>query len=110
MRSVTSAGPAGCSLDDPERELQPASSKPAPAEAWERKSRRVMQLSSLVQLDLNRATRGGHSRNMSSGGVFLKAEWRSLAMLNYEVEPDRLPTVGPAGTELDRWKGKVHAS
>src|SRR6266446_4603929 len=68
------------------------------------------QLSSLVQLDLNRATGSGHPKNMGFGGVFLKAEWRSLAMLNYEVDPRLLTKFVPAGTELDRWNGKVFAS
>jgi uncharacterized protein len=47
---------------------------------------------------------------MGSGDVFLKAEWRSLAMLNYEVDPGLLTKFVPAGTELDRWNGKIFAS
>jgi uncharacterized protein YqjF (DUF2071 family) len=54
--------------------------------------------------------RGGHPEDMGSGGVFLKAEWRNLAMLNYEVDPALLRKFVPAGTELDRWNGKVFAS
>ncbi len=43
-------------------------------------------------------------------GVFLTAEWRHLAMLNYEVEPALLDRFVPAGTELDPWDGKVFVS
>lgn len=42
--------------------------------------------------------------------VFLTAEWKHLAMLNYEVEPPVLAPFVPAGTELDRWNGKVLVS
>jgi uncharacterized protein YqjF (DUF2071 family) len=42
--------------------------------------------------------------------VFLTAEWRYLAMLNYEVDANLLRPFVPAGTELDRWNGKVFVS
>jgi uncharacterized protein YqjF (DUF2071 family) len=38
--------------------------------------------------------------------VFLTAEWRHLAMLNFEVAPATLQPLVPAGTELDSWNGK----
>ncbi|HXI69335.1 MAG TPA: DUF2071 domain-containing protein [Verrucomicrobiae bacterium] len=38
--------------------------------------------------------------------VFLTAEWRHLAMLNYEVDPNILAPILPNGTELDVWHGK----
>lgn len=47
---------------------------------------------------------------MNSQLVFLAAEWRYLAMLNYEVEASLLLPFVPAGTELDRWNGKVFVS
>lgn len=47
---------------------------------------------------------------MSLESVFLRAEWRSLVMLNYEVDPGLLLPFVPSGTELDRWSGKVFAS
>jgi uncharacterized protein len=47
---------------------------------------------------------------MSSDRIFLTAEWRNLAMLNYEVEPGLLSRYVPSGTELDRWNGKVFVS
>jgi uncharacterized protein YqjF (DUF2071 family) len=47
---------------------------------------------------------------MGSSGVFLTAEWRHLAMLNYEVDPALLLPFVPGGTELDRWNGKVFVS
>lgn len=42
--------------------------------------------------------------------VFLTAEWRNLAMLNYEVDSSLLLRFVPAGTELDRWNGKIFVS
>jgi uncharacterized protein YqjF (DUF2071 family) len=42
--------------------------------------------------------------------TFLTAEWRNLVMLNYEVDPGLLSNFVPAGTELDRWDGKVFVS
>jgi len=47
---------------------------------------------------------------MNSQRVFLTAEWRWLAMLNYEVDPGLVLPFVPSGTELDRWNGKVFAS
>jgi uncharacterized protein YqjF (DUF2071 family) len=41
---------------------------------------------------------------------FLTAEWRHLAMLNYEVDPAVLKPLLPAGTELDPWQGKTLVS
>lgn len=37
--------------------------------------------------------------------VFLRAEWRKLAMLNYTVDPALLKPFLPDGTELDTWQG-----
>jgi len=42
--------------------------------------------------------------------VFLTAEWRYLAMLNYEVDPAILIPLVPAGTELDLWNGRTFIS
>jgi uncharacterized protein YqjF (DUF2071 family) len=42
--------------------------------------------------------------------VFLTAEWRALAMLNYEVDPSLLLPYVPAGTEVDFWNGKAFVS
>ena len=50
------------------------------------------------------------AEDMSTDRVFLKAEWRNLAMLNYEVDPGVLSEFIPAGTELDRWNGKLFVS
>lgn len=41
---------------------------------------------------------------------FLKAEWRKLALFNYEVPPEILTAHLPAGTELDLWQGKCYVS
>jgi uncharacterized protein len=44
------------------------------------------------------------------GRVFLTAEWRDLAMLNYEVDPSLLIRYIPRGTTLDSFKGKTYIS
>jgi uncharacterized protein YqjF (DUF2071 family) len=41
---------------------------------------------------------------------FLKAEWRKLAIANYEVSPEILNKYLPAFTELDSWNGKHYVS
>jgi uncharacterized protein YqjF (DUF2071 family) len=41
---------------------------------------------------------------------FLTAEWRWLAMLQYEVEPDVLRPFVPRGVELDDWDGRTLVS
>ena len=41
---------------------------------------------------------------------FLTAEWRFLAMLNYEIDPRLLRPYVPAGTELDAWQGRHYVS
>ena len=41
---------------------------------------------------------------------FLTAQWRHLAMLNYEVDPKILQSFLPAGTELDDWQGRIFVS
>ncbi|HTO08358.1 MAG TPA: DUF2071 domain-containing protein, partial [Myxococcota bacterium] len=46
----------------------------------------------------------------SLGPVFLTAEWRDLAMLNYEIDPAVLEPRVPAGTELDAWSGRTFVS
>src|SRR5262245_30634025 len=42
--------------------------------------------------------------------VFLTAEWRYLAMINYQVDPSILQASVPAGTELDQWRGRTFVS
>jgi uncharacterized protein len=42
--------------------------------------------------------------------TFLKAEWRNLIMLNYEIEPSILTQWLPKGTELDYFKGRTYVS
>ncbi|MDF1695882.1 MAG: DUF2071 domain-containing protein [Saprospiraceae bacterium] len=41
---------------------------------------------------------------------FLTAEWKKLAMVNYQVDPSLLTSYLPFGTELDLWKGKCYVS
>jgi hypothetical protein len=47
---------------------------------------------------------------MNGNRIFLKAEWRNLAMLNFETEPSLLAEFVPPETELDDWNGKVFVS
>jgi uncharacterized protein YqjF (DUF2071 family) len=44
------------------------------------------------------------------GQVFLTAEWRYLAILNFEVDPALLAPWIPPGTELDRFDGRAFIS
>ncbi|MDY0932369.1 DUF2071 domain-containing protein [Chryseobacterium sp. CFBP8996] len=41
---------------------------------------------------------------------FLKAEWRKLAIINYEINPEILLKYLPKGTELDFYQGKCYVS
>ena len=41
---------------------------------------------------------------------FLKAEWRKLAIINYEIDPKILEKYLPKGTELDFYQGKCYVS
>ena len=41
---------------------------------------------------------------------FLTAEWRTLAMLNYEVDPALVQPLAPRGTEIDFWEGRTYVS
>ena len=43
-----------------------------------------------------------------SNRPFLRAEWRHLALLNFEVDPRVLGKFVPAGTELDLWNGHTY--
>ena len=50
------------------------------------------------------------SESIPSTGLFLTAEWRDLAMLNYEVDPGLLLKFVPSGTQLDSWNGRTFLS
>jgi uncharacterized protein YqjF (DUF2071 family) len=41
---------------------------------------------------------------------FLRAEWRHLVMLNYEIAPEVLAPRVPAGATLDLWRGRALVS
>jgi uncharacterized protein YqjF (DUF2071 family) len=47
---------------------------------------------------------------MSEPGIFLSAEWRYLAMLNYEIDPAVLQPYLPRGAELESWNGQTLVS
>jgi uncharacterized protein len=51
-----------------------------------------------------------HQAMPQSESIFLTAQWRWLAMLNYEIDPRALAPFVPAGTELDFWKGTTYIS
>jgi uncharacterized protein len=46
----------------------------------------------------------------ATGKAFLTAQWRELAMLNYDVDPALIQRFVPSGTELDLWKGRAFIS
>src|SRR5215469_12428471 len=46
----------------------------------------------------------------TTAGVFLTAEWKNLAMLNYVIDPAVLKPLVPSGTELDLWQEKAYVS
>lgn len=41
---------------------------------------------------------------------FLNAQWKNLALFNYEVNREVLEKYVPAGTEIDIWNGKCYVS
>lgn len=41
---------------------------------------------------------------------FLKADWKNLALFNYEVDAKILEKYVPAGTEIDLWNNKCYVS
>jgi len=45
-----------------------------------------------------------------AGRIFLTAEWRYLAMLNYEVDQALLKSRVPAGTEIELFQGRAFVS
>jgi hypothetical protein len=45
-----------------------------------------------------------------SRSLFLTAEWRHLAMLNFEIDPAAVRPLVPAGTEMDDWRGRTFVS
>ncbi|HEV2315233.1 MAG TPA: DUF2071 domain-containing protein [Candidatus Acidoferrales bacterium] len=53
---------------------------------------------------------GDKESQFSSKRIFLSAEWRSLVMLNYEVDPEILRKRVPQGTEVDSFRGKTFVS
>ena len=42
--------------------------------------------------------------------VFLTADWRDLALVNYECDPEVLSPYVPEGTEIDLWEGRCYVS
>jgi uncharacterized protein YqjF (DUF2071 family) len=50
------------------------------------------------------------ARHAPSPPVFLTAEWRTLLLLNYDVDPRILMPFVPAGTELDLWQDRAIVS
>jgi uncharacterized protein YqjF (DUF2071 family) len=49
-------------------------------------------------------------RPVSESRPFLRAQWRHLAMVNYEVDPALLEPLVPAGTVLDRFQDRCYVS
>ena len=72
--------------------------------------RHKYQASRRIPADLHRTISSVDPMSVTSDRIFLTAEWRNLAMLNYEVDAGLLLPFVRAGTELDRWNGKVFVS
>jgi uncharacterized protein len=47
---------------------------------------------------------------VSTPSPFLTAEWRDLAMMNFEIDPKVLTPLVPTGTEVDAWQGRTFVS
>ncbi len=41
---------------------------------------------------------------------FLTAKWLNLAIINYEIDPIKLSSYVPTGTQIDQWNGKTYIS
>ena len=51
-----------------------------------------------------------HTKTAARESVFLTADWRDLALVNYECAPELLSQYVPAGTEIDLWEGRCYVS
>jgi uncharacterized protein YqjF (DUF2071 family) len=60
--------------------------------------------------EMHQTVQSSHRTKVDAERVFLTANWRYLAMLNYEVDPKLLIAFVPSGTELDSWEGKIFLS
>ncbi len=47
---------------------------------------------------------------MKEKKIFLRAEWRNLAMVNHLVDPEILKPYIPPATELDLWNGRTYVT
>ena len=54
--------------------------------------------------------RNNENDNINQQRTFLTAQWKDLAMINYELDPSVLSYHVPFGTELDFWNGKTFLS
>jgi uncharacterized protein YqjF (DUF2071 family) len=54
--------------------------------------------------------RKGRGLAVNSCRTLLRAEWRNLAILNFEVDPSVLAPRLPRGLELDRWEDRHYVS
>jgi uncharacterized protein len=51
-----------------------------------------------------------YSEGARPTGLFLTAEWRDVAMLNYDIDPNLLLKLVPSRTQLDSWNGRTFLS
>ena len=56
------------------------------------------------------STTGNHTKLSKPESVFLTADWRDLALVNYECDPELLAPYVPLGTEIDLWQGRCYVS
>src|SRR5262245_61190897 len=67
-------------------------------------------LSTISTERMNTHVPEGPSARGNPPSPFLTAEWRHLAMLNFEIDPHVLKPLVPIGTELDDWQGHTFVS
>ena len=56
------------------------------------------------------STTDNHTKLSTHESVFLTADWRDLALMNYECDPELLAPYVPVGTEIDLWQGRCYVS
>lgn len=56
------------------------------------------------------STTDSHIKTATRESVFLTADWRDLALVNYECDPELLAPYVPVGTQIDLWRGRCYVS
>ncbi len=56
------------------------------------------------------STTDNHTKLSTRESVFLTADWRDLALVNYECDPELLAPYVPVGAEIGLWQGRCYIS